>query len=153
MKLVNFLILLGFFKRVKPVFPNQVLGGGGNTCTLWLWSRSSSIVRVDRDRLCTCWNWDFPKTPFVVYFHWKILARAGIWTRDLPGTKRICYQLSYPGWPIWRVSINFFWCSSTTKRLVTTEFSKRLGNCCSLTFQWKTTRAFLFTALMVCHEK
>ena len=27
----------------------------------------------------------------------KILALAGIWTRDLPGTKSICYQLSYPG--------------------------------------------------------
>ena len=27
----------------------------------------------------------------------KILALAGIWTRDFPGTKPICYQLSYPG--------------------------------------------------------
>ena len=33
----------------------------------------------------------------VTYFHWKILALAGIWTQDLPATKRICYQLSYPG--------------------------------------------------------
>ena len=32
----------------------------------------------------------------VTYFHWKILALA-IWTRDLPGTKPIWYQLSYPG--------------------------------------------------------
>ena len=31
------------------------------------------------------------------YFHWKILALAGLWTRDLPGSKPICYQLSYPG--------------------------------------------------------
>ena len=31
----------------------------------------------------------------VTYFHWKILALAGIWTRDLPGTKPICYQFSY----------------------------------------------------------
>ena len=31
----------------------------------------------------------------VTYFHWKILALAGIWTRDFPGTKPICYQLSY----------------------------------------------------------
>ena len=31
------------------------------------------------------------------YFHWKILALAGIWTRDLPVTKPICFQLSYPG--------------------------------------------------------
>ena len=31
------------------------------------------------------------------YFHWKILTLAGIWTQDLPGTKSICYQLSYPG--------------------------------------------------------
>ena len=37
----------------------------------------------------------------VTYFHWKILAPAGIWTRDLPGTKPICSQLSYPG-------LNFF---------------------------------------------
>ena len=29
-------------------------------------------------------------------FHWKILALAGIWTRHLPDTKPICYQLSYP---------------------------------------------------------
>ena len=33
----------------------------------------------------------------VTYFHWKILTLAGIWTQDLPGTKPICYQLSYPG--------------------------------------------------------
>ena len=30
-------------------------------------------------------------------FSFKILALAGIWTRDLSGTKPICYQLSYPG--------------------------------------------------------
>ena len=30
-------------------------------------------------------------------FSLKILALAGIWTRDLPGIKPICYQLSYPG--------------------------------------------------------
>ena len=29
--------------------------------------------------------------------YWKILALAGIWTWDLPGTKSTCYQLSYPG--------------------------------------------------------
>ena len=33
----------------------------------------------------------------VTFFHWKILALARIWTWDLPGTKPICYQLSYPG--------------------------------------------------------
>ena len=33
----------------------------------------------------------------VTYFHWKILALAEFWTRDLPGTKPICYQLSYSG--------------------------------------------------------
>ena len=33
----------------------------------------------------------------MVYFHWNILALAGIGTRDLPSTKPICYQLSYPG--------------------------------------------------------
>ena len=33
----------------------------------------------------------------VTYFHWKIIALAGIWTLDLPGTKSICYQLSNPG--------------------------------------------------------
>ena len=33
----------------------------------------------------------------VTYFHWKILALAGIRTRDLPGTKPICYKFSYPG--------------------------------------------------------
>ena len=31
------------------------------------------------------------------YFHWKILALAGIWAQDLCGTKPKCYQLSYPG--------------------------------------------------------
>ena len=34
----------------------------------------------------------------VTYFHWKIPALAGICTWDLPGTKPICYQLSYSGW-------------------------------------------------------
>ena len=34
---------------------------------------------------------------WITYFHWKILALAGIWTWDLTGTKPICYQLSYPG--------------------------------------------------------
>ena len=33
----------------------------------------------------------------VTYLHLKILALSGIWTQDLPGTKPICYQLSYPG--------------------------------------------------------
>ena len=35
----------------------------------------------------------------VSYFHWKIIFFTGIWTRarDHPGTKPICYQLSYPG--------------------------------------------------------
>ena len=33
----------------------------------------------------------------VTYFHWKILALAGILAWDLPGTKPICYQLNYPG--------------------------------------------------------
>ena len=33
----------------------------------------------------------------VTYFHWKIITLARIWTLDLPGTKPICYQLSYPG--------------------------------------------------------
>ena len=42
-------------------------------------------------------NWNNP----ITYFHWKILTLAGIWTRDLPGTKPICYQLSYPGLDNW----------------------------------------------------
>ena len=33
----------------------------------------------------------------LLIFTEKILTLAGIWTRDLPGTKPICYQLSYPG--------------------------------------------------------
>ena len=33
----------------------------------------------------------------ITYFHWKILVLARIWTQDLPSTKPICYQLSYPG--------------------------------------------------------
>ena len=33
----------------------------------------------------------------VTYFHWKMLALSGIWTGDVPSTKPICYQLSYPG--------------------------------------------------------
>ena len=33
----------------------------------------------------------------VSYFHWKIVALARIWTLYPPGTKQICYQLSYPG--------------------------------------------------------
>ena len=37
----------------------------------------------------TCGNYQS-----IIYFQWKI---AGIWTRDILGTKPICYQLSYPG--------------------------------------------------------
>ena len=33
----------------------------------------------------------------ITYFHWKILGLAGIWTRGLPCTKLIGYQLCYPG--------------------------------------------------------
>ena len=33
----------------------------------------------------------------VAYFLLKILALAGIWNGDLPGTKPLYYQLSYPG--------------------------------------------------------
>ena len=33
----------------------------------------------------------------VQLFLWEILTLAGIWTRDVPGTKPICCQLSYPG--------------------------------------------------------
>ena len=44
------------------------------------------------------------------YFHWKSLALAGIWTRYLPGTKPICYQLSYLGLDLFPISIlNFTW--------------------------------------------
>ena len=45
----------------------------------------------------------------VTYFHWKIIAFNGIWTRDLPGTKPICYQLSYPGLdPDWNMDRYYF---------------------------------------------
>ena len=40
----------------------------------------------------------------VTYFHWKILTLAGIWTRDFPGTKPICYQLSCPGLDLFNIS-------------------------------------------------
>ena len=33
----------------------------------------------------------------ITYFHWKIIAIAGISTGDLTYTKPICYHLSYPG--------------------------------------------------------
>ena len=33
----------------------------------------------------------------ITYFHWKIHALAGIWTRDLSSTNPICCQQSYPG--------------------------------------------------------
>ena len=39
----------------------------------------------------------FERRAVNIYFHWKILALAGIWTRDLHGTKPICSQLSYLG--------------------------------------------------------
>ena len=41
----------------------------------------------------------------VTYFHQKILALAGIWTRDIPCTKPICYQLSYPGHSVYEYLI------------------------------------------------
>ena len=45
-----------------------------------------------------------------VTFHRKILALAGIWTRDLPGTKLICYQLSYPGLDnVWKIISGHSW--------------------------------------------
>ena len=31
------------------------------------------------------------------YYHWKILALAGIWTSDFPSTKPMRNQFSYPG--------------------------------------------------------
>ena len=33
----------------------------------------------------------------ITYFHWKILTFAGIWTSDIPSTKPMRYQSSYPG--------------------------------------------------------
>ena len=33
----------------------------------------------------------------ITYFHWKIIFLAGIWTLDLPSSKPMHYQLSYPG--------------------------------------------------------
>ena len=33
----------------------------------------------------------------ITNFHWKIISLARIWTPDLPSTKPICDQLSYPG--------------------------------------------------------
>ena len=33
----------------------------------------------------------------ITYFHWKIIALAGIWTSELPSTKPMRYRLSYPG--------------------------------------------------------
>ena len=53
---------------------------------------------------CPCFKGGTTKIPLsshftlsITYFHLKILALAGIWIRDLPGSKPICYQLSYPG--------------------------------------------------------
>ena len=43
-----------------------------------------------------------------IYFHWKIIALAWIWTWALPSTKPICSQLSYPGLDI-DVSKIFKW--------------------------------------------
>ena len=44
----------------------------------------------------------------ITYFHWKIVALAGIWTRDNPSTKPICYQLSYPGLD-WLCKLHLVW--------------------------------------------
>ena len=41
-------------------------------------------------------------------FSLKIRALARIWTRDLPGTKPICYQMSYPGLNQKKL-LNWFW--------------------------------------------
>ena len=65
----------------------------------------------------------------VTYFHWKILALAGIWTRDLPGTKPICYQLSYPG--LDRFSSNQSIPISCVKRKVVIKVNQKF---CDVTF-------------------
>ena len=46
------------------------------------------------------------------YFHWKILALARIWTRDLTDTKPIDYQLSSPGLNIETIWF-YFMCAYT----------------------------------------
>ena len=55
------------------------------------------------------------------YFHWKILALAGIWTWDLPGTKPICYQLSYPG--LDKFSCSVFYLFSHSVKFLAVQFS------------------------------
>ena len=45
----------------------------------------------------------------VTYFQWTILALAGIWTQDLPGTKLKCYQLSYPGFQMFETCLIIKW--------------------------------------------
>ena len=44
----------------------------------------------------------------VTYFHWKILALAGILTQNLPSSKPICYQLSYPGLDFFVKKIGYY---------------------------------------------
>ena len=51
----------------------------------FLWSRRSTPPPSHHGWIC-----------LYFYFHWKIGSLAGIWTSDLPSTKPMCYQLSYP---------------------------------------------------------
>ena len=60
-------------------------------------SQSLVIIFVHWTQLLEYWSHDPNYMLWIILFHWKILALAGIWTWDLPGTKPICYQLSYPG--------------------------------------------------------
>ena len=53
---------------------------------------------------------------FLHKFHWKILTLAGIWTRELPGTKPICYQLSCRGLDM--VGLSDFWSHSKSGSFV-----------------------------------
>ena len=78
-------MLLGDKEPLRNDLPNQIDCGH-----IW----ASKILFL-------CW-YSFHDDPqgwcsWDIRFHWKILALVGIWTRELPGNKLICYQLSYHG--------------------------------------------------------
>ena len=87
----------------------------------------------------------------VTYYHCKIFALAGIWTRDLPGTKQWSY-LQYPGldWfthlnSFWSIAPNFF--SIINERVSLSHFGNQILLVCYLTLIFRIGHQDLEMAL------
>ena len=75
---------------------------------VWIWPKLKELIKTYIGIIYSYSNLNTS----ITYYHWKIIALAGIWTLDLPSTKLMSYQWSYPGLdhvPMLRfVGVNFF---------------------------------------------